>query len=613
MISITKQSQVWTRLAVITVVVNIIFFTQLASRLEISFYDSYEYILAAQSLGDPEIEYPIMRPPLYSMILAMLLPDLHEFPDGLSFRSQYVLAVTMTSFFLIACFLFYRHRFDPFSTFIAVLLVTVNPLVIHYGPFPNHDLPAAFLYIVVSIAYLRYRRERSLMSMMTFGVGTALVISLRYQLALLVPIFAITELFLAINKDKSALRNWKSLRFWCGLLVLPVALAVSYVVGFFAIKFGTITAAIRALSEMFNTQSHQGALLYTDYWYEYFVTLPLTLTYPITALAILGIGYCCVRRGANDIYAIVSFAVIFFFHSFIFKHNETRYLLPIVVLFPYFATVGLERIDRSTARFIGKIICEKMLVGRQKTARIIGNLARRTVFILLFLPAVAQANREWRSFRDPVFTTPYWTIIGQYIRDHVPENESVYFHGRMTPLYPKRYIFHELDEFYNLYHFSNIHLSLLGQRKAVNLQDMFHLSPADTLLKLARDKATVVKFSDWDIWGKFAPPKPPDISIYSYDSEVFEYVGADEVGNVFRSEIGDHLRLSVHGNKYRVAVDLKFDYGSVYIRNQSGGFDSWELVPETPGQFTVNLPTNREIERVRVVYYRKRTFHPPGY
>lgn len=585
----------------------------IAARLEVHYYDTSEYLVAALSLTDDRLAYPPHR----SLLFGILLLPLTLIPPetALYTRAPYLLAVALTTVFLWIFYRWLRMTFAPRMAALGLLLLTLNPLVIHYGPFLMHDLPAALAFTVVAIGYSRCERkspsransgpESETQSAPTWyaltGISAAILSLMRYNFLIMIAVFVVAEI---IDFRGACPRRLLTKRFWFWLVAFPVLAHFATLTTAFAVKFHSWDVAWSTVRKIFHDHPTFAAFADTDVWYELARYVPEMLSWPLTMIFFFGLAAAIGRRETADRFCIASLIVFFGVHAAIVKHNECRYLIPILPAIYYLTLLGMEQIVKESGALGQRLV--HLGFGNVGKADILG---KRFVIgfltMLLVCPGI-YAFKEWRRFRDPIFTTPYHQRILAYIRDHATNDAPLYFSGYMAPLYPRDYFHYRFDDFFSIFHFEVPQIYAFTRRVPKLLDKIADaMRPETLLLELAQQQAMVVRLFTYKTNCLNLPPRPPPITVVRYRFQEFPVASAP-------SDHGPGAVVQREGNSKVRLTNANVDESAamVYQRDGRGDWQPLTLVERGP-HYVVVQSANETRGDLGIAYVQSTVFTPP--
>jgi hypothetical protein len=463
----------------------------IASRLEVGYFDGFAYLQAARALLDPSLPLPLDRPPLFTLLVLPIVAAARILGDEFLFRAPFVLAALLSTATVAAGYRYARRVSGRRRALTALCLIILNPVIVHYGPFPMHDMPAALLTIGALLAYVKERRAGG--GVYVTGMLAGLAAAMRYPLAVLPAVFVLTEMLLARRGGVAARRNLRSGRYWLSAALLPFAVTSIVALIYLRIRVDSIAEAIALWTGALAGQASQPYQPETNPAWEYLAAFATNIAMPVWIVGIAGLLAAIRSRRPVETLAAVAILVLLGVQSAL-GPKESRYLMPVWILFPVFVVQG--------ARWMG--------VGLRRVH--VRGILRRAIVWALVIVSIPAALVEGRRFEDPAFTRPYWRNVIGRIRERVTPGAPILVAGLMSPVFPSAMPEGAHDEFRCVFHFGEPQLVAFSGHR------IYSLPPSAGVPAVVVDSgAAVVRLAAHPINRANLPSRPPAIEIEWYD------------------------------------------------------------------------------------------------
>ncbi|MBL8194065.1 MAG: glycosyltransferase family 39 protein, partial [Blastocatellia bacterium] len=194
----------------------LVFLVVLSLRVNVHYYDSYEYINNARQLVGIQTRYDIPRPPSFSLVLlpfAWLAKVLDS--KAIIERSPYFIMTTAGFGCLLIFWQMLRKLIAREFAMLATLLLAFNAMFLHYWIFLMPEVFACFL---IMVYWQAVSKERYLIAAIALG----LIFNLRYQL---LPLGVLGVLY-AVATDRS---NWaKLIKNWAFVAFISLVILLGF-------------------------------------------------------------------------------------------------------------------------------------------------------------------------------------------------------------------------------------------------------------------------------------------------------------------------------------------------------------------------------------------------
>ena len=443
-----------------------------ASYIKIDYYDSFLILLNARCVatGDP-LGYSGSRPTILPITLSpFFLIEKLIGRNGFAFVACHVFMMVFFVLFLWISYRLFRLNLSKKYAITAVLLMSLNTVLVHAAPYCKEDVFAAFLLTTAFYFYLQASLKNKKMYYLFSGLLIAPAIGVRYNFPILFAVIFLYEFLSGASR-----LTWSPLNlFVVGkntklkillLFILPIALFI-LIVSFHYSALGIspfMTAFKKYITEPVLYMANLVKKTYPLPPIYNFIFLIKACTWPIVLCFVLGIiiSYKSIRSGTT-LFCLLWFLVFFGLHTFFVPQKEARFLIPIFPPLYFFATIGLEK-----------------LLHYFKSSNI--KVLRTTFFqVALSLGILAlpmkQVVAECIQFRDPVYHVDFPKKLSEYAA-HLAGPNAIHWIGPFYPLHPKNYIFHIEDVTYYIHHLYMSAIFLHTHRFVSNLEHAQFLIP----------------------------------------------------------------------------------------------------------------------------------------
>ena len=430
--------------------------------LRIEYFDGYSYLANARAmLGDPLVKYDRLRPPLLALLElpGMLIVRASAPGSALRIIVPHCIAV-LTSLLGVAAILWmFRKSFPPVFALLGTLLFVGGPYFVRYGAHVMADLLSATCAAITVTAYIGARERRHLGAYVLPGLAFGIGLLAKFPLVGLGPVLVAAEAWYAVRTRELDAQRWLGVVLIgaVGVGVFAVVQAAVYVAVFgreglslLLENFGpsTLAATTRFVwhGEIPPDAGPRagGAILLApvdsgESWRDW-GPMALTMLGPTLLLAAGGLAVALVQREDRDVPMVAWLAVLGSGIVFAIRHNEARYLMPIVPAVIYFAVRAVE----ATVAALSRRGFEAE--SRPRTVRIAG---------IAFLGAViAPGVRQAWLDRDPIFFSDVERRAAlRMLESRRPPGRLVWYRGWHT-FAPREVVRMREDEYFNTFVFA---------------------------------------------------------------------------------------------------------------------------------------------------------------
>ena len=402
----------------------------IASYIKIDYYDSFLILLNARCVavsdvlgysGARPIILPIILSPIF--LLEKLLPQ-----KGFVFAACHVTMVVFFVLLLWAAYRLYRLHLKKEIALAATLLLSLNYLLIHSAPFCKEDVFACLLMTTGFYFYLKGSRKKTLFYYSISSIFIALAIGARFNYPLIFPVMVLYEFLsgrtkLSPSPRKLFLKGDHPFMKLFFLLVMPLflfalilswhysALGISH---FWEAPKKYVTEPLAYMAEIVRTEAYVSPI-------RNMIFLVKGTSIPIVLCALLGIIVGLKQLRSEKLFYYVWLGAFFAYHTFLVRHKEARFLIPMTIPLYFFVAVGYEKIVES----FSKIRLQ---------------LTKLAVLILLLMLPVKQAFSEFTRLNDPVYHVDFARELSSYAAQLAGPHQ-IYWIGHFYPVHPKDYIF----------------------------------------------------------------------------------------------------------------------------------------------------------------------------
>jgi len=324
-----------------------------------------------------------------------------------------------------------------------MVLLAINPLLIHMAPMAKEDIPGMLFTIAIFYFYLKADKTKRLSYCVLTGVSISCAILARYNL---IPLFflliAVYELGagrtkLSLHAEGRGLLDPLAWRKYLCYLALPVGafiLVPSLVYALVGLSSllrapGLLLSHLLELKQLVATGEDAGQ----NYAFIY-----LCMTPGLILLMGLGLVVAIKHRVKYFGLHVLWIVLYFLFQTYYIHHKEARYLFPLFPSFYYFCAVGADAL-------IQRVVRIKLL-----SVRIVSSIILMT---LVFFGPVKAALAEYQRFQDAIYQRNYAQDVSLYAEALSGKEHSIFWAGPYYAITPKDYVFHPEDEFTSVYHF----------------------------------------------------------------------------------------------------------------------------------------------------------------
>jgi hypothetical protein len=414
-----------------------------ALHLGVEYFDGYDYLGNARALvGDPLLEYQLLRPPLVPILQTPAMAIVRASPPAAPIRliAPHLTGALVSVLSAGGVFLLFSRTFPLTLALLGTLLFVSTRYFVHYGPHVMADLPSAGWAAATIALYLRARERKTTSAFVLCGLALGCSVLTKYPLFVLGFALLLSELWLAILARRMDRRcAWGVVT--AGAVGVASFLAVQLVVMWIisgAAFLRVFWVTLRHLPTMSGVGEVPG-----ESWLDYGAMTTVMLSLPTLVLAGAGTLLALRRQQARDIPCLATLAATGGTTLFLVTHTEARYLLPAVPFLIYFALRGVEAFWR---------------FARQRWPAWDG-LRRSAVMVagaLLLAAAlrvgVHQAIRE----EDPVYRADLERRATEKLLAARGQGGRLLWHGRWYTLHTRFIRMVPNDEFFGVYHFPSI-------------------------------------------------------------------------------------------------------------------------------------------------------------
>ena len=439
-----------------------------AISLRVDLFDSYGLFLnARQILYGYEFPYYPRGTPALSLLYAFFwgIEGLFSF-SGWGIAAARVSAVLFFFCLIVAAYRFFRKEQSAASACFGAILLSLNPLLIHYAPFPKEDLPGVFFLTMTFYDYLKWRDTPRRALLFWAILWAALAGVTRHNLFVVIPgvilLYEWGRTWGGAGLSSGVLfRRLLKLAF-CFILLAPLASLIFPWVAYGVAGRGPWWIAPALFFK--DISSHYGFLAaYKETPFEAYAFLVQSCGWPAVILAILGMVTALGRKKTLGGFCFVWFWAIFLLQGHILQHREARFFFPAYVPFYFFVAAGFWELLRWRLFFRGR---------HPRGLKIAWVLTGA----LLLAFSAKTALGECLKFQDSFYRRPFAQEIGECAARWAGPHRILWV-GGYYPYHPKDYFFHAEDEATYLYHLYEHTLRFFLKREilVVKLKDAFSL------------------------------------------------------------------------------------------------------------------------------------------
>ena len=526
-----------------------------AWRLPVDYWDGYEYLMNARTLaGHPFSQlawgYLDFRPPLVPLLIAPVLAGYAPAGGGTALWGPHLLMAILSTSALVAFYALVQQTLSSTAALFGCFVLAVNPLFAHYAPFVLVDLPLMLFLTVAAAFYVHGRRTGRWLDHVLAGVATGAAMLSKYSAVSFLGSLALYEVLRVLVPSRAAIGLGRRIRAaatdvrpW---VVLVVAAPVFYFVHVAA--YGRAVpgrfVVLTHLQEVFRFQMGMEAFG-TDPKLEYLWDFADAFSWPVMALAALGMLVALVRRSDVDLLCLAWLAVMATALTELVGHKEARYAFPVLPPFVYFVVCAVDAIVR----------------GMHARAGARGAVVAGVGVALALARPVQLAAAEIALFGDPVYARPYLPRVARWLRARSAPGQPVLVNeGFVYTIYPHAPLVFRYDEFFHRHHIGAPALLYFLDRR---------WEPVPPLPSLDDDWAPLVErfgesrviaearsyFDAFAVGWDAEPPVPVVLSAIGRRTlRRMNEASAD--GIVYRAAVGDErAALAPDGDGWRAIVD----------------------------------------------------------
>lgn len=500
---------------------------EVARGLSVDYFDAFEYlanarILAEQGLHPIGIDYHWRRPPLVSILQALVYPSGGGFEAAAAaLRAAHLLAWALSVGALVALFALLRGN-GVGTAMLGVALFAANPMFVHLVPFALVDVPAMVATTVTLATWLVVRRSRSTVALLACGLMLCAAMATKYNLMLLVPTLVVFEWVdeLAARRERGSLlaaafrpRVLAVVGIGLGAwLVVQVAVRL-HVDGAAGEAFSHIIASfvgeIDYVGVHLGPESDVAFAGWDDPRSEYVEEIYQTTPFALLAATLVGV-FAAVRRGTPaDRLHLVWLTIFSFVMSFVIVTKASRYLLPVLPSLIHLQLRGLRVAEQAFQRFVAR------RVARAAPARTLELAGTALVLVsVLWLP-FAQAREQIAHFEDPIYRTPFVELVARELHTGVPPDAPILWRGNIYSVYPEDPVFFPHDEAFYFYHVAPHTLEFFLNRPVGSWERGRPYRRSDLVEVFAGDGAVVTHDARFHMThlADALPPAPPPLRV----------------------------------------------------------------------------------------------------
>lgn len=462
-----------------------------AYHLRLDYFDAYFSLLNARSIASLNGEgYNMLRPYVFTLLLTPIF-ILEKFIPAHNFSliASHFFSVTVFSCFLIIFYKLCEKISGKKTALLAVFLISLNPLLIHYAPFSKEDILGAFFTTAAFYFYLKGSNEAKITNDIKAGLCILGAMATRYHLIIVLPctlgIYELSRFYSELKFSKlleTPERTEQWFRKMVCLFLIPILLFfITPAVLYASLKLSSFPEGImKFIHELLLQFKWNIAFQDPNQNYRFIVK---SCTWPVIIFALIGVVSDIIKKLRSHALLILWLAVFIYFHGYILTVKEARYLFPLFPPLYYFASFGLVRIVESIqSRFSNYLIRFSLIIA---------------VFALCVYLPVQLGIRECFKFNDPVYTSDFAQKLSHFVklRSH---GSNIYWVGPFYPLHPKEFIFDPDDENTYVYHlFAHVISFYSGEQ--VTAVARGHISNILSDDRIEIDPAFKRRFNDGDV------------------------------------------------------------------------------------------------------------------
>lgn len=410
-----------------------------ATRCNVHFYDSFEYLNNAKEWIGVHTRYDINRPPFFPILLVPIA-YLSKFLNSPTFFERFPYFMMIGTGFSVVLMFWWliRSSLSPHYATLAALGLAFNALFLHYWIFLVPEIFACFLIFIFWIFVLK---ERYILA----GIILGSILSLRYQLA---PLSIVAVLYALITQRE----NWsKFLKDW--ITVALISATVLFLFHYISVSIGANLNLLQAYNEVSDRiiQQFWGvkekrpfdpilALFKREFDYLFhFITTPVLL------ISLIGMIKGFYRKGKLDWLFLLWFWGIFLTYTLVVQvvWKEARYLLVVFPPIYYFFSLGVMVVFDYLSDLLKShhIALRKFLLA--------------TFLVTLSITPLMSARRELLRLYDKSYTRPVGHTLANIIKPRIAQNEPVFWAGSYYTIAPFNFYFSIPEKFFFFNLFSN--------------------------------------------------------------------------------------------------------------------------------------------------------------
>jgi hypothetical protein len=401
--------------------------------VDLEYFDGHSYLSGTRRLlsGDQSIGFNLIRPPLVSLLQA---PAVWLAQQGAPANVWYGLGphLTAAALSLLSALAFYFALTAALPAPLALLGVAFlvsGRLFVRYAPFTMADLASMGWAALAIGCYLRAQARPGVRWEVAGGVAIGLGAATKYPLVAMGLVLVLAELLLALARRRLGLRRVAGLAL-TGLVSFATLVLVLAAAQGLAFGWGSLGQLPASLRQVATTLSSMGAVGNETRW-DHLWLIADTTAWPLLALALLGLGVAAKDRDQRDIVFAAWLLGLGGIFVYTMRHNEARYLLPVVPPLLYFAVRGVG-----------------WLLARAPRPAVAG-----PAVVALAIGCSWGGLRQAWADRDPVFTADAYRQSALALARLRQPGGHLRWVGGFSCLYPVHRLPLPRDEFFDSFHF----------------------------------------------------------------------------------------------------------------------------------------------------------------
>lgn len=406
-----------------------------AAVVDLEYFDGHSYLLGTKRLsGDATVGFTLLRPPLLSLLHA---PGVWLAQQGAPANIWYGLAPHLTSLLLallsaLAVHFALAAALPARLALLGTAFLLTGRMFVRYAPFTMADLASMGWAALAIGCHLRGQARPRWRLDVGCGLAIGLAGATKYPLVAMGAVLVLAELLLALARRRLAPRRVAGLAVAgaVSFSALVAVMALCQVLGFGWRSLPQLPAGLKQVATIL---SSVGAVGDETRW-DHFRLLASTTAWPLLALALLGLGLAARQREERDLpFAawLLGLGAIFVYTM---RHNEARYLLPLVPAVLYFAVRAVEWCLRRLPASVPAAGAGAAVVG------------------LALACSWGGARQAWAD-RDPVFRADAYRKAAARLLQLRQPGGRLRWVGGFSCLYPVRRVPLPRDEFFDAFHF----------------------------------------------------------------------------------------------------------------------------------------------------------------